>query len=79
MGDRAIVHAYQPDAEPAQSVVDKLRGGGVEILSNGPHMLLVSGKMAHVATVLGDIKGWKVSEETTTPPPQTRVSVKRPP
>jgi hypothetical protein len=79
MNTRTIVHAHEPDAEPADAIASRLSGQGVQILSRGPYQFLVSGKKDEVAQALGEAKGWAVSEETFVPPPSTRVSVKRPP
>jgi len=42
-------------------------------------MFLVSGQKEAVAKVLGNTAGWKVTEETTTPPPSTRQRIERSP
>jgi hypothetical protein len=79
MDDKVVVHSVAADAEPAEAVAGKLRSGGVEIMDQQPHMLLVSGTKEAVGRVLGKTRGWSVTELTKVPPPRTRVGIRRKP
>jgi hypothetical protein len=79
MSDRVIVHSVAADAEPVDEVAQRLRDGGIEIVEQQPHMLLLSGDRQAVGRALGAARGWSVSGLTTVPPPRTREQVlKRP-
>ncbi len=79
MNDRTVVFRADPDSEASDTLSARLRAGGITILDQQPDMLLVSGAENSVKKALGDIKGWSLSAETRTPPPQTRVKAMKPP
>ena len=79
MASRVVVHSNRPDADAVEKVAGRLRGRGVEIVDQQPHMLLVAGDKETVGHALGDAQGWSVSEVTTVPPPTTRFSISKPP
>jgi hypothetical protein len=79
MAERLVVHSVVPDAEAYTEIARRLREGGVEIVEQQPHMLLVSSDRQTVDRALGNVRGWSVSALTTVPPPRTRERVlKRP-
>jgi hypothetical protein len=78
MASRVIVHAAEPGAMPAASVAQRLRSGGMKVLDQQEHMLLVEGGMTEVSGALGG-SGWKVSEPKEVPRPRTRPEVLRKP
>jgi len=79
MSERLVVHSVAADAEPNADIARRLRDGGVEIVDQQPHMLLVSGDRQTIGRALENVRGWKVSELTKVPPPRTRERVlKRP-
>jgi len=79
MSDRTVVYRADPNSEPSDKVAARLRAGGVEVLNEQPHILLVNGASHAVSQALGDVAGWSVSAETKTPPPTTREKALKPP
>jgi hypothetical protein len=79
MTTRAVVHRLGDDSEPVDNVTSRLRSGGIQVLDQQPHMLLVTGSKDSVSSALGELRGWKVSEVTTIPHPSTRPEVLKKP
>ncbi|MCP3400971.1 MULTISPECIES: hypothetical protein [unclassified Bradyrhizobium] len=79
MSERTVVFRADPKSEACESVVKRLRAEGLEIVEQQPNMLLVAGAPRAISKALGDAEGWKLTEETSTPPPKTREKVLKPP
>ncbi|QAU46319.1 hypothetical protein [Bradyrhizobium guangzhouense] len=79
MSERTVVFRAGPQSEASESVAERLRAGGVEIVEQQPNMLLVAGARQAISKALGDAGGWKLTAETTTPPPKTREKILKPP
>ena len=79
MASRLVVHSVQPDAEAHAEVAGRLRSGGIDIVEEQPHMLLVDGTRETVGRALGDARGWSITDLSIVPPPETRKRVLKPP
>jgi hypothetical protein len=74
-----IVHSVAADALADEEVVRRLNAGGIQIVEQQPHMLLVIGDRATIERALSDAPGWSITPLTSVPPPDTRERVlKRP-
>jgi hypothetical protein len=79
MSERMVVHSVSANAELDTAVAQRLHAGGVQVIDQQPHMLLVEGDKATIFRALNDVRGWTVSPLTTVPPPRTRERVLRRP
>ncbi len=79
MSERTVVFRAGPESEASESVAERLRAGGVEIVEQQQNMLLVAGARRAISAALANAEGWKLTAETTTPPPKTREKILKPP
>jgi hypothetical protein len=79
MSDRVVVYSATPECDHADRVAARLRAGGVEIIDEQPHMLLVSGPDAAISKALDAVSGWSVTGLTEVPHPPTREKARRRP
>jgi hypothetical protein len=79
MSERTVVFRAGPKSEAPENVAERLRASGVQIVEQQPNMLLVSGTHQAISKALDDVEGWKLTAETTTPPPATREKILKPP
>lgn len=79
MSERMVVHSVASDAEPDAEVFQRLHAGGIEVIEQQPHMLLVLGDRQAIARALDGARGWSISALTSVPPPRTRERVLRRP
>lgn len=79
MGASLVVHSVAQDALDAEEVARRLKAGGVPIVDQQRHMMLVDGTESEITLALGNAQGWVVSPIVTTPPPSTRLKILRRP
>jgi hypothetical protein len=79
MSERTVVFRAGPKSEALESVAERLRAGGVQIVEQQPNMLLVAGARQAISKALDDVEGWKLTAESVTPPPSTREKILKPP
>lgn len=79
MAERLVVYSVGSDAAAHGAVAEQLRARGVEIVEEQPHMILVSGSGEQIGLALEAVRGWKVTGLTTTPLPDQRYRVRKPP
>jgi hypothetical protein len=79
MSERMVVHSVAADAEPGADVARRLHAGGIQIVDQQPHMLLVEGDKPAIARALNNARGWSISPLTTVPSPRTREEIRRRP
>ena len=79
MAETMVVHSIAPDAVSGDEVARRLNKGGISVLDQQQHMMLVQGNEASIKDALGDARGWIVSPLTETPPPSTRQKALRRP
>jgi hypothetical protein len=79
MSERMVVHSVSADAEADAEVAQRLHAGGVLVIEQQPHMLLVEGDKPKIVGVLNHVRGWTVTPLSTVPPPRTRERVLRRP
>lgn len=79
MADRMVVYSSEGQALPAGDVADRLRAGGVTVLEQTPHMLLVEGGALAVGKIVDDLPGWGLSVERKVERPRTRERITKSP
>jgi len=75
MTNRVVVYKTGAESEPTEGVVGRLRSGGIKVLDQQPHMLLVIGDKGAVTSALGELRKWQVREETLAPHPRTHPEI----
>lgn len=79
MAERSVVFRADPNSESSDKIASRLRAEGIEIVEEQPNMLLVTGARQTISKALANAEGWRLTAETTTPPPSTREKVLKPP
>ena len=79
MSERIVIFRAAPNSEPSESVAERLRAEGIEIVDHQPNMLLVAGARQAISKALGNAGGWKLTAETRVAPPDPRKKILRPP
>lgn len=79
MGEPLVVHSVAQDALDSEEVARRLKAGGISIVDQQRHMILVDGAQSEITRALDGAHGWTVSPTVTTPPPSTRQKILRRP